>query len=275
MAYYSVDEMKKNLEEYPKFQKRLYCKGFLITNEKQNVGGGYPFYSNWSERQINSSFYLYTHEETYSYIYEKNGDIHFLIGHAYDPYNMLINENEILENLANAKEKGDITYWEEESKLTGVFCVGYISNNKIIYTTDCAGMQLVYHGVIEGKLFITSHGKLVADLKGLEQPEYIKRLTTNKYWHSLGTRLPGDLSPFDELKRMVPNHAGKYSNETGCTEIFRFYPTQKIVETKTEKEYKETIGELGRIMSNTMQCIAMNGRKRKFLFLVTGGREED
>lgn len=273
MAYYSIDEMKRTLEEYPKFQKKLYCKGFLITNEKQNVGTEYPFYLNWSERQITSSFYLYTHEETYSYIYEKNGDIHFLIGHAYDPYNMLINENEILENLANAKEKSDVTYWEEESKLTGVFCVGYISNNKIIYTTDCAGMQLVYHGVIDGKLFITSHGKLVADLKGLEQPEYIKRLTTNKYWHYWGTWLPGDLSPFDELKRMVPNHAGKYSNATGCTEIFRFYPTQKIVETKTEKEYQETIGELGRIMSNTMQCISMKWPEKKVSISVTGGRD--
>ena len=37
MAYYSIEEMKKTLEEYPKFQDRLYCKGFLITNKKQNI----------------------------------------------------------------------------------------------------------------------------------------------------------------------------------------------------------------------------------------------
>ena len=37
MSYYSAEEMKKTLKDYPKFQKRLYCRGFLITNEKQNV----------------------------------------------------------------------------------------------------------------------------------------------------------------------------------------------------------------------------------------------
>lgn len=273
MAYYSIDEMRETLKNNPKFQKRLYCKGFLITNEKQDVGNDYPFYSNWKGKQISPSFYMYTHEETYSYIYEKNGVVHFLIGHAYDPFNMCVVEDKILENLATAKETSDEKYWEEESKLTGVFCVGYIVDGKIIYTTDCAGMQLVYHGTINGNLFITSHGKLVADLKGLKQPEYIKRLTTNKYWHYWGTWLPGDLSPFEELKRMVPNHAGKYLNETGEIEIFRFYPTQKIVETSTEKEYTDTIHELGRIMSNTMKCISMKWSEKKVSISVTGGRD--
>lgn len=273
MAYYSIEEIKKTLEEYPKFQDRLYCKGFLITNKKQNIGGEYPFYSNWSEQQIANDFYMYIHKETYSYTYEKNGVIHFLVGHAYDPYNMLVEEKDILENLANALEKDEETYWEEESKLTGVFCVGYLLDDKVVYTTDCAGMQLVYHGVIDGKLFITSHGKLVADLEGLKQPEYIKRLTTNKYWHYWGTWLPGDLAPFEELKRMVPNHAGRYLKQTSEIDIFRFYPTRKVVETSTEKEYNDTIHELGRVMSNTMKCIAMKWPEKKVSISVTGGRD--
>ncbi len=273
MAYYSIEEMKKTLEEYPKFQDRLYCKGFLITNKKQNIDGEYPFYSNWSEQQIANDFYMYIHKETYSYTYEKNGVIHFLVGHAYDPYNMLVEEKDILGNLANALENNEETYWEEESKLTGVFCVGYLLDDKVIYTTDCAGMQLVYHGVIDGKLFITSHGKLVADLEGLKQPEYIKRLTTNKYWHYWGTWLPGDLAPFEELKRMVPNHAGRYLKQTSEIDIFRFYPTRKVVETSTEKEYNDTIHELGRVMSNTMKCIAMKWPEKKVSISVTGGRD--
>lgn len=273
MAYYNVSEMRETLREYPQFQKRLYCKGFLITNEKQNVNSEYPFYSNWKEKQINSYFYMYTHEETYAYTYEKGNITYFIVGHAYDPYNMLVDENEILEHLAIAKEKSDEKYWEEESKLTGVFCIGYIIKDEIVYTTDCAGMQLVYHGLINNMLFITSHGKLVADLKGLEQSEYIKRLTTNKYWHYWGTWLPGDLSPFSELKRMVPNHAGEYSNKTKNINVFRFYPTQKIIETSTEKEYKETICELGRIMSNTMKCIANKWPEKKISISVTGGRD--
>lgn len=146
MSYYSAEEMKKTLKDYPKFQKRLYCRGFLITNEKQNVNLEYPFYANWKEETIGYSFYMYTHKETYAYTYERNQVIYFIIGHAYDPYNMLVDENEILKKLASAREKSEADYWDAESNLTGVFCVGYVTENQIVYTTDCAGMQLVYHG---------------------------------------------------------------------------------------------------------------------------------
>lgn len=105
MSYYSAEEMKKTLKDYPKFQKRLYCRGFLITNEKQNVNLEYPFYANWKEETIGYSFYMYTHKETYAYTYERNQVIYFIIGHAYDPYNMLVDENEILKKLASAREK--------------------------------------------------------------------------------------------------------------------------------------------------------------------------
>ena len=79
MSYYSAEEMKKTLKDYPKFQKRLYCRGFLITNEKQNVNLEYPFYANWKEETIGHSFYMYTHKETYAYTFEKNQVIHFII----------------------------------------------------------------------------------------------------------------------------------------------------------------------------------------------------
>ena len=82
MSYYSAEEMKKTLKDYPKFQKRLYCRGFLITNEKQNVNLEYPFYANWKEETIGHSFYMYTHKETYAYTFEKNQVIHFIIGHG-------------------------------------------------------------------------------------------------------------------------------------------------------------------------------------------------
>lgn len=273
MAYYNVEEMKKTLDGYSKFQERLYCKGFLITNDKQNVSSEYPFYSNWKERSINEWIYVYTHNETSIYTYEERDITYFIIGHAYDPYNMVVDENELLKRLATAHRISNNEYWDVESNLTGVFCLGYIMEDEVIYTTDCTGMQLVYHGTIDGKLFITSHSKLVADLKNLKQPEYIKRLTTNRYWHYWGTWLPGDLSPFEELKRMVPNNAGVYSKVEKSIDIFRFYPIKRIVETKTESDYENTIHELGKIMANTMQCIAEKWPRKKVSISVTGGRD--
>lgn len=56
-------------------------------------------------------------------------------------------------------------------------------------------------------------------------------------------------------------------------EVVRFYPTEKIVETKTQQEYENTIHELGRIMSNTMECIAKKWPEKKVSISVTGGRD--
>ena len=55
--------------------------------------------------------------------------------------------------------------------------------------------------------------------------------------------------------------------------MVRFYPTEKIVETKTQQEYENTIHELGRIMSNTMECIAKKWPEKKVSISVTGGRD--
>ena len=274
MAYYSCKEMEKVLIDTPQFRDRLYCRGFLITSESQRVGEQYPFYGNWSECKVESGkVHIYFHKETSVYTYVDNDITYFLIGHAYDPFNMVINENELLGKFAQAKNRGQEIFWDVESNLTGVFCIGYISSDEVVYTTDCAGMQLVYHGTVDGELFITSHSKLVADLKSLEQPEYIKRLVNNKYWHYWGTWLPGDLSPFEELKRMNPNNAGVYSFENKAISTFRFYPTKKIVETTSEDDYQKTIHELGRIMSNTMRCIAQKWSDKKVSISVTGGRD--
>lgn len=275
MAYYLPEEMQKTLDEYPQYREKLYCRGFLITNERWNIfNNQYPFYKNWSECVVqNENYYIYTHKDTCCYTYEYEGRTYFIVGHAYNPYAMKWDENEILKDLAVAGAEGEKAFWSSVSELTGVFCLGYISKENVIFTTDAAGMQLVYHGTDEGKLYVTSHSKLVADLLGFEQDKYIKKLVQSRFWHYWGTWLPGDRSPYLQLKRMQPNCAGEYSFQDGVIDVQRYYPFNKVEETQTEQEYEETIKELGRIMSNTMQCIANKWPEKKVSISVTGGRD--
>lgn len=276
MSYYSAQEMKKLLSDYPQYQNTLYCKGFLFSTKKVEIGNTYPFYGNWNAKVFtvgNHSYYLYNHKDTYTYIYEDTSITFFMIGHAYNPFNMLIDENVILKELARLYKKGKKAFWDAESELTGVFCIGYVTEKEIIYSTDCTGMQLVYHGSINGNLYLTSHSKLVADLEGLKQTEYVRRITNSRFWRYWGTWLPGDLSPFDELKRMQPNCAGKFNLDNKTIKIIRYYPLHKIVETSTEEEYTKTIHELSRIMSNNMKCIAQKWTDKKVSISVTGGRD--
>ncbi len=276
MSYHTPQEMKELLEEYPQLKEKLYCRGFLLTNEKLYNIGEFPFYQNWSVQILhigNAVYYAYTHKDTQIHTFSDQEHIFFLFGHAYNPFRMKTDETDILKDLSEALKKDLQSFWAAESELTGVFCVGYLTRNGVVYSTDCAGMQLVYHGTVEGKLFLTSHSKLVADLKDLHQSRYVLRLISSRFWHYWGTWLPGDLSPFPELRRMQPNCAGVYTESSGTIKVKRYYPFCSVEETRTEEEYRTTISELGKIMSNTMKCIADKWPDKKTSISVTGGRD--
>lgn len=273
MAYLRCEEMAQVLEAHPEFKEKLFARGFLITNERQKDLAHYPFYGNWSENRLDEVYYIYAHKDTNVYTYNGGEIKMFLIGHAYDPYHMIISETEILKRLCGALSCSTEAFWEEESCLTGVFCIGYIKNKSVVYTTDCTGMQLIYHGIIKNRLYVTSHSKLVADIENLEQTKYIKRLISTKYWHYWGTFLPGDISPFEELKRVNPNFACTYCSSHNKIEIHRFYPTKKLQLIVSEEEYKKVINRCSEIMANNMSCIAQKWPDKKVSISVTGGRD--
>lgn len=274
--FYSTDEMKEVFEEYPQYKELFYNRGFLVSTVDFEMSNAFPFYGNWKKETVcneEKNYYFYTQKNTYSYTYDDGRRVFFLIGHAYNPYSMEYDEIDILKSLSIARKDCMDSYWEKESELTGVFCTGYISQGNFYFTTDCCGMQLVYHGTVNGEFYLTSHSKLVSDLTGIQQTKYVKKLVESRFWHYWGTWLPGDLSPFKEMSRMVPNCAGKYSMAKKSISIKRFYPTKKIEEVSTEEEFEEIIHSLGDIMSRNMELIAKKWPEKKVSISVTGGRD--
>ena len=194
MAEYSAAEMKDLLDQYPKFKDKLYCRGFLLTNSGEvAVTTDYPFYGNWKEESLARDYKLFLHKDTDVWSYRDGEALFFIVGHAYDPFEMLSDEYEILRRLAAARRRSEAAFWEEESNLTGIFLLGYINEEGLVYSTDCTGMQLTYHGIVKGSLYITSHSKLVADLCGLKQDPYVVKLVNSKFYRYFGIVLPGDL----------------------------------------------------------------------------------
>lgn len=274
MAYITATEMKKELDAKPSLRERLYCRGFLITDKKQTDLSSYPYYDNWNEyiySSGNRTFYFYTHKWIKLYTFERNGTLLFLLNHAYNPFSMKYQEEDILRDLSVALEKSEENFWISAGELTGVYCLGFLQNGQLTVTTDCAGMQLIYHGVIDNHVYFTSHSKLVADFCNLQQTEYIKKLVSNRFWHYWGMWLPGDLSPYAELTRLQPNCKAVFDGENLA--VTRYYPVKKIQETTTKAEYEATIKELGRIMSNNMSLIAKKWPDKKVSISVTGGRD--
>ena len=274
--YFSSNEVKSILAKHPRWQEKLYCRGFVFTDAEIDWSlDSYPFYSNWTAQEFGASvgnrFKLFLHKDANFYSYISDNVLFFLIGHAYNPYSMKWDETELLKDLAAAYKQGLAQFWEVESEFTGVFSLGYLTKDQLVYSTDCAGMQLIYYCVHQGRLFVTSHSKLLADFFGFEQTDYIKRLTNTWYWHYWGTYLPGDLSPYAEIKRTNPNCSVVYENAS--VRIDRYYPTRKIEEDNSQEAYRNTIHELGRVMCNTMELIARKWPDKAAALSLTGGRD--
>jgi hypothetical protein len=274
--YYSACEVDTILVQHPEWQEKLYCRGFVFTNADVKWAlDEYPFYSNWRRTEfgacVGNCFNLFLHKDALFYSYSEEDVLFFLIGHAYNPYSMKWEESNLLKDLAEAYRKGLDELWDVESEFTGVFCIGYVTKDKLVYSTDCTGMQIIYYCTHQGSLYVSSHSKLLADFLGFEQTDYIRRLTNTWYWHFWGTYLPGDLSPYQEIKRTNPNCCIVY--ESPSVRIDRYYPTKKIEETTTQEDYQSTIHELGRVMCNTMELISKKWPDKTAALSLTGGRD--
>lgn len=175
----------------------------------------------------------------------------FLVGHAYNPFSMETSEETILNKMANGSTE---TLHQILDELTGVFTFGYIENDALVLVSDCAGMQIAYYGEFDGDLYVSTHMQLIGDLLNLSVSPYVKKLLQYRFYRLYGKFLPGDISSYDGLRRVVPNTEVIYQNHR--FEICRFYPTKPLTPCKTEADYKEKIRQISEIMRNTMSVIS-------------------
>lgn len=244
-------ELKQQLNSKTELRKHLFERGFLIT-DKDFFGDleKYPFYGNWKTQKVgNYTFYIY--KTVNAFFRTVNSRTFFLIGHAYNPYTMEIDENVILQKIGEAY--GTKEYFERIDELTGIFIIGSVSGKNIDFTLDASGMQYGCYGEVDGKQYISSHMRLIGDLCDLETDDFVKRLVAYKWYHyMMGNYMPGDLTCFKELKRIIPN---TYVTFDGKYTVKRFYPYHEIKMCETDEEYDQVIKEASRIMMNNMKLI--------------------
>lgn len=264
--YYFPNEVNTILTENPEYKQFLYSRGFLITDRGDLDLSDYPFYGMWEKHLLKGLYYIYIRDNVQYFTFEKNGTLLFLIGHAYDPWDMETDENALLKNLSLLEGTG---FWQYEANFTGVYVMGKILPDGTIYHwSDCAGMRISYYGTADGNYYISSHANLVAELCGLCEDSYIRKLKSSRYFHLFGNVLPADLSPYCELRRTVPNHV--YCSD-GTKK--RFFPIQTIEECKDEAAYQKVVEESARILMNSLSLCAEKWRGKKVAISVTGGKD--
>ena len=244
-------EFKEMLENLSYLKEDLFIRGFLITDKKQENLDEFPFYGNWKTEQY-GNFYFLAHKLTGMHVFsDAKGNYFFIMGHAYNPFTMEYREEEILKHLSSECEKGK--YLDAVNELTGIFVTGVVSNDRIAYVVDAAGIQSACSGVIDGSFYLTSHAQLVGDICGLHMDSFVKELTQYKWYHRLlGPYLPADLTPFSELKRVV---SGQLYTYKGTITRKRFWPLKPINMAYDEESYNEVIQKGAEILHNNMLLV--------------------
>lgn len=243
----------KLLEQHKNLQKYLFVRGFLFTNRDDLDLNQFPFYGNWTREAMENGYFAYVHCMQKVAWIENDGNIFFLFGHAYNPFTMQYDEKTILEKIANSY--GTDEYQNCIDELTGIFVFGVIKNDSIEFLVDPSGMQSACYSTIDGNFYITSHPQLIGDICSLIKGDLVNELIDyNWYSRVMGPYLPADMTPFDEVKRIVPNIGYTYKEDKVSHK--RFYPLRDLPECENEKEYNDVIVQAADILKNNMELVS-------------------
>ena len=251
--------IKEVLEQNADLQQFLFIRGFLATNRNDLDMNGFPFYGNWEMIKLQDMFF-YKHNQTGFHFYQEGDKACFLFGHAYNPFTMEINEKEILERIFPFIGTKEIYKYIDE--LTGVFVLGTINNGEISFIVDPSGMQSACYCLDKDDFYISSHPQLIGDLCGFVMSEFVKELVSYKWYpRVMGPYLPADMTPFEQVKRIVPNISYAYDGNNKVVSHKRFYPLKKLPECKTQEEYETVIKEAADILKKNMELVLQKWEK--------------
>lgn len=243
--------LKEKLNKEKEMQKQLYVRGFLVTDDESISVEGYPFYNNWTITKIDK-YRFFINEKAKLHVQTVADEKCFLIGHAYNPFRNLYDENEILSLVLS----DSLNRFSLISELTGNFLIGFIRKEVLSFIGDATCMQACFYGCVNKKVYLSSHSQLIGDICNLQFDDFVSELINYKYYHLFGRMLPGDLSPYKSIKRLVPNFQIIYKN---CNfEKRRLYPMDKAI---IDINYSSIVKECGDILLSSLDLIPKKWKK--------------
>ena len=238
--------MKQLFQGCPEMREKLYARGFLLTNVNIDETV-HPFYGLWKKETICGATLLVSPQQRW-HIHRKGGYATILIGHAYDPFSMQSSEEKILSDLCTMLSEGMDSFWAKLNQLTGVFTLCWNKEGRVAVVGDATGMQTTFYTAAGKDYYVSSHTNLIGELLSLPWDPYIKKLVNYRFFKLLGNSLPGDLTQFGGVKRMVPNHYIEYTGQVWEHHRFYWPSTLKI-------DCNEIVEQCADILHRNLQLI--------------------
>lgn len=261
--------IEENIERYPEYKSSIFEQGFIITNHDLSISEKFPFFDNWKQESLSDYFKIWIHCRQKLYVTARDGIIYFLIGHAYNPFLNQSNEMDILRTLAEQSHGNFETGLQIINDLTGLFVLGMIDENRMTFCGDFESMRTAYYGIVDGHFYLCSHEEMVAQFENLHSDDYVTKLEHYRWYHLYGEGLPGNISHYHELKKLICNNFVTYSD--GKFEIARIWPRKPLHMCANEEEYHETVRQIAHIMKKNLELISQKWERPAVS--VTGGRD--
>ncbi|MBQ7203729.1 MAG: hypothetical protein IJS03_06920 [Eubacterium sp.] len=245
-------DIRQVISENPDLQRLLFVRGFLLTDNVNIDTADFPFCGSWKTVDFENGYYAVLHNLTGFTKIVRNNKIFFLFGHAYNPFTMEYKEETILEHIAD--NFGKDSFQDSIDELTGIFLFGYFNGDSLRFISDPSGKQSSCCGIIDNHFYLASHAQLIGDICDLKMTDFVKELVSYR-WYSrvMGAYLPADLTPYSEVKRIVPNILYSYSGNKISHK--RFYPLKDIDVCYDEADYQSVIEQGADILKNSMALI--------------------
>lgn len=240
-------DIQQMLDTRPEYRYKLYERGFLVTDQKIN-DQVYPFYGLWNHVDLFGYCVLVSPEQTAFFSKESDGAF-VLIGHAYDPVRMMKNEEDILSQLCSLWHEDQCSFWNRLCDLSGNYTLLRISSDELIVVGDATGMQTTFYCRVNDGTYISSHTNCIGDLLNLPWDSYVERLAGYRFFHLFGNSLPGDLTQYSQVKRLVPNHYICLDNGNFASHRF-YWPCRKQVSSN------DIVNQTAALLQNSLELIA-------------------
>lgn len=261
--------VQEHIDEYPEYRSAIFEQGFLLTDREDLSLSGFPFYDFWREVDLKGKARLYVHETQKAFVFGDENAVCFLLGHAFDPFSGEWDENRILQKIAEQSRGDHQKAIPLINDLTGLFLFGMFSGDRLFLCCDFESMRAAYYGIADKHWYVASHEEIVARLQPLTHDPYVEQLEKYKWYRLYGEGLPGDISHYLELKKIICDNYALLEN--GSFSSHRLYPSQPLVMCSDEEDYRNTVREIAEVMKTSMDLAAK--KWDRVAVSVTGGRD--
>lgn len=210
----------------------LYSRGFLITKKGANVSS-IPL--GWEKASICDDFQIYYDTRNKISFYKHLDSWVFMCGsYCMDALLGIMDMEEIVSQLTIKLCLSEKAFYNHLAQLNGRFVVLYGKGNEIKFLNDATASRSVFYSTQQ--FIIASHYNLIQSI--VKQPfskVYELYIKINEQRVKNGQPriwvLPGDYTPYEKIKILLPNH---YVSIENLKVPIRFYPLAAIQETNLE-----------------------------------------